>query len=153
DEGVLLPRWGRWELETESLASMHLAGGTASLLRQRMAALDQPTRRVLVAGAVVGMLIEPAFLEEVSGSDGREVGVGVAEALRSQLIEPVGEGRFHFIHHTVREALLDSTSADELRTLHQRAAEALEARTRIGKHDPPSSRPSLEYDDPSDSDL
>lgn len=157
DEGVLLPHWGRWELDALSVVSMHLPGGTASLLRRRIAGLDGVVRRVLVAAAVLGMIVDPAVLVDVAASEREEVGAALAEALRSQLLEVTGDGKFRFIHHNVRETLLDATGDGDLKEFHQRAAEALDAKIPSARLDPGDStsreRAPQEPDEPQDSDL
>ncbi len=152
DEGVLLPRWGRWELDAQSVLSMHVPGGTASLLRRRIAALDATARRVLLAGAVLGMLVDPVVLAPIAASEREEVGAALAEALRSQLLEVTSDGKFRFIHHTIREALLDSTEDGELREFHQRAAEVLDEQL-TGSAEPSKAPLPRDAEEPQDSDL
>lgn len=153
DEGVLLPHWGRWEVDEQAVLSMHLPGGTASLLRRRLAGLDAVTRHVLASAAVLGMTVDPSILPSVAADDRERIGMALAEALRSQLLEVTGEGRFRFIHHTIREALLDGTSVTELQALHQRTAETLDGQVIQTAARADSSAGTREPEESPDSDL
>ncbi|HEX7671074.1 MAG TPA: AAA family ATPase, partial [Polyangiaceae bacterium] len=125
DEGVLLPHWGEWKLDAEAVAQMHLPSHTTSLLRRRIAGLDAETRATLTTAAAIGMTFENELLVSVVGGESTGPASALAEARRSQLVEPAGARAHRFIHHTVRDALLGDES--QLRAIHQRIAETLDA--------------------------
>jgi signal transduction histidine kinase/ActR/RegA family two-component response regulator len=128
DEGVLLPYWGRWVLDSSALTQMQLPSGTTSLLRRRIGNLDETTRSVLTTAAVIGMTFEDELLVSSMPAHPEWVTEGLAEAQRAQVIEAAGGETHRFIHHTVRDALLGVCEERTLEEVHQLVAEALDAR-------------------------
>lgn len=135
DEGVLLPYWGRWQLDAKALAAMHLPRETASLLARRIGALDPVTRSVLESAAVVGMEFEEGMVAAAAAASAESVAIALSDARRADLIEVAGGDSHRFIHHTVRDAL--STALDEraAKEIHRRIAEALDDPTTVERED------------------
>lgn len=136
DEGVLLPHWGRWQLDAKALSEMHLPSETASLLARRIGLLDPGPRSVLACGAVVGMTFEDELLSAAAEMDRQSVSAALAEARRADLVETDDGGGHRFIHHTVRDALLAGLDERRAREIHGRIAEALDD----GRVDEPHAR-------------
>jgi eukaryotic-like serine/threonine-protein kinase len=128
DEGVLLPHWGRWQLDAKALSGMHLPRETASLLARRIGALDAVTRSVLAGGAIIGMAFEDSLLSAAAHTDARSVVAALAEARRADLVEDDGGGSHRFFHHTIRDAMLAGLDDSGAQEIHRRVAEALDHR-------------------------
>lgn len=126
DEGVLLPHWGGWQLDSKALSEMHLPRGTENLLAHRIAALDPVTRSVLAAGAIIGMEFDDSLLSVSSADDASSIAPALAEARRAELVEADDVVGHRFIHHSVRDALLSGLDESAAGEIHGRVAEALD---------------------------
>ncbi|HMJ12289.1 MAG TPA: AAA family ATPase [Polyangiaceae bacterium] len=127
EAGVLVPFWGRWQVDAQAVAKMELSGETAALLARRIDDLDDMTVATLSAAAVVGKSFDDAVLPAVCELEGGHVHAALAEARRALLIESAPRGRHRFLHDSVREALLQRLGEPARRGLHQRVAETLDA--------------------------
>jgi signal transduction histidine kinase/ActR/RegA family two-component response regulator/tetratricopeptide (TPR) repeat protein len=139
DEGILLPLWGRWQLDADGLTAMHLPNEASSLLRRRIEALEPKVRSVLSVAAIIGSTFEVDLLTEL---EGETVPASLLDARWSQLVEPADEGYYRFIHQTVPEALLAVRPPRSVAEIHQRVAVALDDR-RSQPSAVPSSRVAL----------
>ncbi len=102
------------------------------LVRSRLRGVEEATRRVLFAAAVIGRTFDWSLLCDVSDLPREQVLAALHEAVRSQLVvaDPSGgfEMPFGFRHALVREALVGELLPPELGELSARAADAIEHR-------------------------
>jgi DNA-binding SARP family transcriptional activator/tetratricopeptide (TPR) repeat protein len=89
----------------------------ADLVRRRLQALDESTRRVLSAVAVIGRALDSERLASAVGLSAWAVAEAVAEAQAAGLLD---EARFR--HDVIRHAVLRATPAPLLRVLHATVA-------------------------------
>jgi DNA-binding CsgD family transcriptional regulator len=123
-------------------------GAIRDLVDARLTLLDEPERRVLVAGAVVGDF-EPDVMRAVCEASDDVITAALSAGARAGLLEATG-GAMAFRHAIIREAVLDATVPHVIDTIHRRAAatmaagngndaETLERRARhlleVGAHD------------------
>ena len=103
-----------------------------ALVRGRLDTVDERTRRVLFAAAVVGRRFEPSLLSALTDSRREEVLDSLRVALDAKLVTASVEGGFElpfgFRHALVREALLAELLPPELAELSARAAKVVEER-------------------------
>ncbi len=113
--------------DAESGAS---GNGIRALLRQRLAAVSEPSGQVLSAAAVLGRRFDLPVLRQTSGRTEEEVIASLEELLSRGLVRELA-GRpgvaFDFSHARLRDAAYDATSLARRRLLHRRAADAMRA--------------------------
>lgn len=106
-----------------------------TLVRQvidgRLERLDDATRRLLHAAAVIGQVVPLDVWQQVGAAADEQLDAAAAEALEARLLEddPQGSG-VRFPHALIREALYLSVPPIRRRGYHRRAAEALAAQRR-----------------------
>ena len=91
------------------------------LVRRRLQALGDRTRRALDAAAVLGMSFDRSVLGELAPSDGIDAAVTVG------LLQPQGTDGLRFTHGLFRQVLIDQLSRGRLLELHHAAAIVLES--------------------------
>jgi tetratricopeptide (TPR) repeat protein len=108
------------------LASGALPLGVAHAIRERLARLGSPCRRLLELAAVAGR----EFMLDVLGEDGAGIAQTLAPALAARLVEPPAAQRqtWRFVHALVRDAVYEGLPASERARLHLVVAQAIEAR-------------------------
>jgi serine/threonine protein kinase len=121
-------------------AALHGARGRPALfdevLRERVAALDEPLRQLLQLLAVAGSPTEHESVAQAAGLDLAEVMRLVAWLRAANLVRTTGgraTDRVDTFHDRVREAVLASLTSEERRQHHRSLAMALEA---SGRTDP-----------------
>jgi DNA-binding CsgD family transcriptional regulator len=92
----------------------------------RIAPLSAETRHVLDLAAVFDGAFAFAELQAVSELDEETLLGCIEEALSVDLLRPVGEERYDFVHQLVRHALHGRFSPSRRARLHRRVADALE---------------------------
>ncbi len=104
-----------------------LPGGVRDLLQARLDALQETTRQVLAAGAVLGSDLAPDLLRSTSGRGEEEVVCALEEAVARAVILQTDRdgGTYDFGHDAMRQLIYDTTSLGRRRLLHGRAADAL----------------------------
>jgi len=100
-----------------------------AMVADRVSLLDAGGRRLLAIAAVIARPFAPAFLSQIAGVADSEVLPALRFGCESQVLvdlrtEPITYG---FRHALTREAVAHELLAVELRPLHRRIAEALEA--------------------------
>lgn len=100
------------------------------LVRERLGAVDQRTREVLFAAAVVGRRFDWSLLRAITELSREEVLEGLRIAVHAKLVSsdaaPGMDMPFGFRHAMVREAILAELLAPERAELSARAADAIE---------------------------
>ena len=126
DAAALVPSWGTWKLDREVLEEMKLPGEIVAILARRIEVLDELTRDTLRAAAVIGMEFDDEVLPLACALEEGHVHAALAEGRRALLIEAAPRSSHRFVHDSVREALLNALTENELRGLHQKVAEAID---------------------------
>ena len=100
-----------------------------AMLSERMLALTDRERDVLMNAAVVGRHFDVDFLCAISGHSREDVWLSLQRARDLLLVVPDGTRRSHysFRHALLRESLYQALPVDIARTLHSRVAERIEA--------------------------
>jgi len=106
-----------------------LPANLQNLIMQRFDQLDDQTRQVLHAAAVVGRRFRADLVEAMLGP-GVPVRLCLREAEQLEILHPAGspDADYIFNHALVQDAIYATLMTGQKRTLHARAAEALEAR-------------------------
>lgn len=119
---------GEWRLEQPPGAASALASGLplprtlAALIEQRLAALDEQSRRVVEIASVLGREFAGEQLQGIAALDDR-MGMDVLEILRvRQILEESERDRLRFVHDKVRELAYEAIPGGRRRELHHRAA-------------------------------
>jgi DNA-binding SARP family transcriptional activator len=107
-----------------------LPDSVRSLLRQRVGRLAEPTRRLLVAGAVAGPTFAVPLVQSMTGLDDGALVDALEEGVLARLVteSAVEQEAFTFTHDLVRQGLLAELSAPRRRRLHGVAASWLAVR-------------------------
>jgi tetratricopeptide (TPR) repeat protein len=112
--------------DADALGRLGLPTGARDLLGQRLAALRDDDRALLVAAAVLGSPFRAVDLATVAGST--EVDGALGRAASARVVERApGTGTWAFVHDLFRQAALDGVAPATVAELHSRAAAALEA--------------------------
>ena len=122
DAGVLRPHLGKWRFDEASVQQVELPTGARALLGRRLLEVPKATRRVLEAAAVIGSIFEEALVAKVLELSSDTSGYALVSARRSGVVEETSDGRYRFVHDSLRETLLDELSAAPRADLHHRIA-------------------------------
>ena len=128
EEAKIARRDGRWTTEA-SIAELGIPDSVRRVVRRRVARLSGAAQEILADAAAFTAGIEPGVLAQVVGRPEPDVLDALDEAVAAGVLVSVGERRasYDFAHAIVRHALYEELSSARRRTLHQRAAEAVEA--------------------------
>jgi diguanylate cyclase (GGDEF)-like protein len=127
DAGLVTPSWSGWRLDLAGLDRIELSGDAVDLVLQRIDSLGTESRRLLAAGAASGRWFPTELVAAVCVIDSRQARALLGEAESRRLVTATGPDGYRFLHDRIREALLVGLNAVELRRLHQRIAEVLDA--------------------------
>lgn len=121
---VLISSDSGWQVDQDQLRNVQMSGEAAEVLKQRLFRLTPKSRHLLTVGAVLGKefsIETAATLAEVSSETALQ---NLAEPRENYLIwEKTVEGTCQFVHDQIREAILQTSTSDELRKIHLSAAE------------------------------
>ena len=109
-------------IDSAGLARLDLPRDAATLVAHRITVLDAENRRLLGVGAVLGNRFDPDLVAAVGSVHRQRVADALADAVWQRLMEATGDGSYRFLHHGIREVLLDLFDPAHLRALHDRAA-------------------------------
>ncbi len=110
--------------DPDALRRGALPAGARDLLAERLLALDDAERAVIVAAAVLGGVFAVDDLRRVVA--GGDVDAALDHAAAVRIVERApGVGAWRFVHDLFRTAALDGVASAELASLHARAADAL----------------------------
>lgn len=129
ETGAMISGPGGWRIDPGALEAAQSSSRAAGLLVQRLELLPPDTLRFLSVGAILGREFELELAAELSGHPLGVLIPLVDQARRRQIVWSNASGsRCTFFHDRIREALLARLGEEERRTLHRRAALAIEAK-------------------------
>lgn len=136
EAGVLVPHWGQWSIDAETLSTIPLPTDVFALMTRRLSHVAETTRQILAVAALLGSHIEPEQLLYVWNPQAwPEVQAALNEGLEFQLIQlEANASGYSFVHDRIRESLLTTLDPD-LRAFHRRAADFLELRATLKGRD------------------
>lgn len=110
-------------------AGWELPGSVRDLLLSQTAGLDETSRQLLSAAAVIGRSFDASTLREASGRSELETVSGLEALLEKGLVQERGmadgELLYDFTHEKLRALMYEETSLARRRLLHRRVAECL----------------------------
>ncbi len=129
DEGRLPASAEGWlrDFRTEQVT---IPPGVQMIIQARLNRLDELSRQVLTAGAVMRDSFEAEMVRMVSGRGELETLESLERLLAGGLLVELGTDRFTFSHDKIQEVAYAGLSQLRRRLLHRRAAETLERRYR-----------------------
>ena len=128
ESGALLATSEGWVIDPEAMGAVRTSRRAALFLLRRFELLSPAALRLLEVGAVLGKAFELDLAVELTGQAASEVTMALDEARRRRILWVHEEtSTCSFTHDKLRETLLARLPRAELRTLHRRAAERIEA--------------------------
>ena len=114
------------ELARATRCGADAAGRTIDgLIEERLLALDDSARELLVWAAAMGGELRPEALAAAAGLPVTEVLAKLARFERRGLIVPAGPGAFDFAHDLLRQGVYRALSQPHRRAIHRQIARAL----------------------------
>jgi DNA-binding winged helix-turn-helix (wHTH) protein/tetratricopeptide (TPR) repeat protein len=115
---------------TPHASELTLSGYALDIVRQALRRLDARAREVLSAAAVIGRSFDVGLLAIVTQRSGETLIEILEDAMTSHVIEAARESHTHFVfgHDLIRHVLYEDLASIGRVRLHQRVADALEAR-------------------------
>lgn len=104
-------------------APEELPAGVRSVLRERLASVQETTGQILAAASVIGRSFDLETLRHASGRSEEETVDALEQALRRGLVRELSAG-YDFSHGALRDLAYEATSLTRRRLLHRRTAEA-----------------------------
>ena len=100
--------------------------GVQMIIEARLNRLDDISRQIVTAAAVMRGSVEVEVVQSVSGRSEGEALEGLDRLLSSGLLVEQGQDEFTFSHDKIREVAYQGLSLHRRKLLHRRAAETLE---------------------------
>ena len=129
DEGLVVRDKGRWILEAagrERIRELATPESVYALVLRRFGLLNTAERGLAEAAAVLGRRCTPAQLWFTADMNHPVASATLESLTRAHVLQVGADDRVHFIHDRVRESIYYNLTEDARRTLHRRAALALE---------------------------
>lgn len=121
---------GQGSGEAREYEAIELPRSLLALIERRLRKLSPAAHEVGLAAAVLGRETDLDILREVASLSDETITSAVDELLRHQVFEQPEPVRVRFAHEKLREVAYGRAPGDQVRTLHARAAAALESRWR-----------------------
>ncbi len=118
--------------ETLDVARLPLAQGVGAVVRERIAPLSPPVRRLLEAAALIGRDVGASRWAIAADVPVERVRERAEELGATGILEDVGIDRWRFSHDLVREAIARDAPRELVVGAHRRLALALDADVRAG---------------------
>ncbi len=122
DDGILYPKGNAWEVVESEFAKIAVSKTVIQLVVERLKKLNESVLQLLESAAVEGMKFEVETLIHLFGDKSR-VYRSLEEAVFAGFILKSHDGRFEFVHDSVRESLESKIEADRLQNINQHIAE------------------------------
>lgn len=120
-----LVRWeGRWA--RRGLDRLEVPAAIQESIGERVARLDDGSRQLVEAAAVLGEPADEALLAAVAGLPAARANTALVGALAAALLQETSPGHYGFRHALATDAVYAAIAAPTRRRLHQRAARAME---------------------------
>jgi DNA-binding winged helix-turn-helix (wHTH) protein/tetratricopeptide (TPR) repeat protein len=118
---------------TPAASELTLSGYALDIVRQALRRLDARAREVLGAAAVIGRSFDLGLLATVTERSGETLIEILEDAMTSHVIVAARENHTHFVfgHDLIRHVLYEELPSIARVRLHQRVADALEARESV----------------------
>lgn len=127
EEGLIVPHWAHWREEGKGLAGLRLSQDHQARLSHRLEHLRDQQTEVLQTAAILGQRFQRTTLLRLwPETDPRDLHRLLTEAQRLKILNRESQEGFHFVHESLREALLGQLKDEQRREFHRRAALALE---------------------------
>lgn len=129
EEGGLYHRNGNWEVDYQKLKGLKIPKKVKDLLGERLGKLSHEALRILSIAAVIGKEFRLDMLKKVGECDDESLFTTVEEGIGAGVIKESrirGRLKYDFTHPLIREVLYREIRPLVKRTLHQKAARALE---------------------------
>jgi ABC-type oligopeptide transport system substrate-binding subunit len=110
--------------------TLTIPSGVQKIIETRLSRLDDLSRQLITAAAVMRGSFKAQVLQMISGRNEFETLEGLEHLLTSGLLVEAGEDRFTFSHDKIREVAYGGLSQLRRRLLHRRVAESLEQQYR-----------------------
>ena len=107
--------------------ALPLPGTLRDLIEHRLRRLSFAAQQVGLAAAVLGRETDSALLREIAAISEESMLAATDELLRRQILERAVGDRTRFAHDQLRAVLYSRAPAEELASLHSRAADAFES--------------------------
>jgi Nif-specific regulatory protein len=126
-------RSGEWVADVETIRTLRVPGGFASLLMEKVSALQPETRSVLETLSVIGAATKLTLLIDVSDLPAERTYASVRELVELNLLDESSDGtRLSFAQIHLRDAVYNGVAEKRRREIHLRTAEVLEVAARDG---------------------
>jgi len=112
-----------------ALDELAVPAALRDVIQPRLDALDDRTREILGAAAVMAMTPDEELLSRVVGCEAEVVARALSSALRAGLLHEDADGRCRFRHALARQAVYEGLPAPTRRWFHLRVAEVLDGGT------------------------
>ncbi|MEO6061378.1 MAG: tetratricopeptide repeat protein [Thermoflexales bacterium] len=107
-----------------------MPGNVRELLRARVYALDETSRQVLQAAAVLGRSFDAALAEQASGRSDEEAAAALETLIARGMVRGTGDESCDFVHEKLRELVYEGIPLGRRRLLHLRIAQSIARRAR-----------------------
>ncbi len=124
--GNVRPSWGKWIIDGHGLEGLELPSNVLELVIRRVEKLNDNTRRILQAAAIIGTRFKGSMLQKICNLDIIQTYLAIDEARKAKLIERLEMEEYVFVHDCIPDALISNLPEDETIRIHRLAAEALE---------------------------
>jgi len=107
-----------------------MPGNVRELLRARVNALDETSRQVLQAAAVLGRSFDAALAEQASGRSDEEAAAALETLIARGMVRGSSDESCDFVHDKLRELVYEGIPLARRRLLHLRIAQSIARRAR-----------------------
>lgn len=127
---------GRWVLRDQRLQGVTVPTAISELIRRRLDGLDENSRRVIGAAAVLGRGFDTELLARTADVELSEMLDAYGTLRQRQILEDDGTGVLRFVHDQLRDAAYSAVEEAARPHWHERAATSIEERYGGAEIDP-----------------
>lgn len=124
EAGVLNPTDNGWDVNEDELRNLQMSGEAAEVLKQRLVRLPPESQQLLAVGAVLGKEFSTETVAKLTGLS-YDTAIDQLSSPRDHYLiwERAADGVCQFAHDQIRDAVLETLSAERLAEIHLGAAE------------------------------